>query len=518
MKKNYKKLAISAALALSCLLAGCVSNVSFENDSFPEESTEIKVALKSGECEKLNKFALLESADLSLSENPAEILAWVGEHPDVEVKYTVALPDGTDVYNDTESLDLSSFKPEDTDALTEAIKLLPELKKVSLGEGFSRENLSNFVNAAPQVEFDCQFTMMGTTYKLDTSSLKFESLKHSSVSELSQWLPLMKELESVDLGVENTDDPLSIEDIEALEAAAPEAKFEYLFSPFGRPVNLSDTVLNLSHISMDDEGEKAFKLAKLMPELETLDMDNCGVSNDKMAEIRDALPDVNVVWRIWFGPTGKYSVRTDVERILASNPGIGGDITAENTEALKYCTKVKYLDLGHNTTLDTIDFVRYMPDLEAAILAMNCWSDLSPIENCTKLNYLEIQTGAVSDLRPLAKLKNLRDLNVCYDFAIHDISPLFELPQLDRLWIGCLTPVPQEQIDHLKELFPNCEIDTETIDPTAGTWRYMGTDEYGYTLVAPRYALLRQQFCYDQGEPAYSYSWNDPLYFGNPYK
>ena len=512
MKRKFKIFTLCATFGLSCtLLAGCVSNVSFENGSFSKDASEIKVALKDGEAEKLEKFTQLQVADLSLSENPAEIFAWAQKHENVDVKYTVALPDGTDVNNDASSLDLTGFTHEDTDALVEAIKLLPDLKEVSLSSSFSRENLESFVNAAPEIKFNYEFTILGSKYDLGAESISFESLNHSSVAELLDWLPFMKELKSVDLGAELADDSLSFDDIAALEEAAPNADFEYVFSLFGQERRLSDSSLNLSHIPMEDNGELALKVAKLMPNLTILDMDSCGVPDERMAEIRDALPDVNVVWRIWFGPTSRYSVRTDVERILASNPGIGGDITHENTESLKYCTKVKYLDLGHNTTLDTIEFVRYMPDLEVAILAMNCWSDLSPLENCEKLNYLEIQTGAVSDLRPLAKLKNLRDLNICYNFAIHDISPLFELTELDRLWIGCYTPVPPEQIEQMRECAPNCEIDTEVVDPTSGTWRYLGYDEYGFMQVAPRYKQLREELRYDLGPAAYSYSWNDPL-------
>ena len=54
------------------------------------------------------------------------------------------------------------------------------------------------------------------------------------------------------------------------------------------------------------------------------DRDYCGVSNEAMAQIRDENPNVEVVWRIWFGEN--YSVRTDVERILASKPTVGGMI------------------------------------------------------------------------------------------------------------------------------------------------------------------------------------------------
>ena len=46
-------------------------------------------------------------------------------------------------------------------------------------------------------------------------------------------------------------------------------------------------------------------------------MDNTGVSNEALAKIREQSPNIDVVWRVWFGTN--YSVRTDTERILASS-------------------------------------------------------------------------------------------------------------------------------------------------------------------------------------------------------
>ena len=83
-------------------------------------------------------------------------------------------------------------------------------------------------------------------------------------------------------------------------------------------------------------------------------------------------------------------MRTDVERILASNPSAGGNLTAANAADLKYCTRVRYMDIGHNEILGDISFVQYMPELEVLIAAMDGLSDISPISACTKLEYLEI--------------------------------------------------------------------------------------------------------------------------------
>ena len=39
-------------------------------------------------------------------------------------------------------------------------------------------------------------------------------------------------------------------------------------------------------------------------------------------------------------------------------------------------------------------------------------------------------TSRLHDLRPLANLKNLKHLNICYNFAVTDITPLYGLTQL----------------------------------------------------------------------------------------
>ena len=46
---------------------------------------------------------------------------------------------------------------------------------------------------------------------------------------------------------------------------------------------------------------------------------------------------------------------------------------------------------------DDISFVAYMPKLEVAILAMDNWSDATPLASCTELEYLEMQTTLCTD-------------------------------------------------------------------------------------------------------------------------
>ena len=144
-----------------------------------------------------------------------------------------------------------------------------------------------------------------------------------------------------------------------------------------------------------------------------------------------------------------------------------------------------------------------------AILAMCGWSDATPLTNCPELEYLEMFGTECTDLRPLAKLHNLKHLNIAGIVDIEDVSPLFGMTQLERLYLGSMNRVPNEQADELRRHLPNCEVDTLVYDdPTGGHWRWDGDGN-----IVPRYYLLRMQFGYYEDD-AFSFWWNDPLYDG----
>ena len=118
------------------------------------------------------------------------------------------------------------------------------------------------------------------------------------------------------------------------------------------------------------------------------------------------------------------------------------------------------------------------------------WSDASPLASCPELEYLEMFSTECTDLKPLAGLKNLKHLNVAGIVGLEDISPLYDLTQLERLYIGSMNRVPWEQCEEFQKRVPNCEIDTLVYDdPTGGHWRW---DSEGN--IVDRYYLLRMQF------------------------
>lgn len=498
--------------------------VSFQAGSFPVDAAELTLVLQSGETALLDKFTQLQAADFSGSLCYDELASWAKAHPEVAVRYTVTLPDGSVADTSTETLDLTGLDSAGALETAKLLPFLPALKSVNLGtapEGgaLSGEALLALKEACPAVSFAYAFTLLGRTVNLEDESVDLTGLTSGQAADAAAALACMPNLKSVSLGAQDSC-AFTWEDVGALQAACPEATFDYSFTLWGRAVNLKDESLDLNHITMDDEGAAVRAVLPYMTKCKTLDMDFCNVSNGAMEGIRNDFPNIKVIWRIWFGTS--YSVRTDVEKILASKPSKGGTLDDEQVAVLKYCTDVKYLDLGHNEAITDLSFISSMPKLEVLIIAMNPLSDISPLANCPKLEYIELNSTNVSDLSPLSGLTELRHLNIGNCPNVSDISPLYSLTGLERLWIGCVDPVPAEQVAAMQEAAPECKIDTTTLDPTQGGWRYADLNDEGWATwvkygyfdfeLHPRYELLREQFGYLTED--YSFYWKDPLYNG----
>ena len=437
-----------------------VPAVTIGGKEYGPDTTELTAVLSEGDTALLDRLPALRSADLSGSENVREIAAWAAMHPGVDVTWTVLLPDGSVLDSRAEAADLSAYGGPELQQAAEALSLLPALRRVDLGA--------------------------------ERAGLDWDG-------------------------------------IALLRAALPTQVFSYDFDLYGTQCNLENTSISLYHVPVDDDGALLEQVMDLMPQLTYADLDSCELPMWRCEEINIKHPDVKVVFRVWFGDN--YTVRTDAEKILASKPSVGGELTADTVEGLYYCHDVKYLDVGHNLWLTDIGFVAEMPKLEVAVLAMCNWSDATPLSHCPELEYLEMQTSLCTDLSPLSGLTKLRHLNLCNIGAdrtdgpgpgLTDITPLYSLTGLERLWIGSYNDVPAEQIDQMRRLAPNCTVEATVSDPTQGGWRFIDYDYVNYMIryprdYHPRYLKLIEQF---EGEPAagiseraYAFSWNDPLYY-----
>lgn len=414
-----------------------VETLSFANGTFSTDSESLTLVLEAGETELLERFPALKELDATGSRCYDELLRYRDAHPEVRLILDVELPDGTVLPYGTERAALAGLRHSQVEETVKKLSLLPDLAEIDLGE-------------RPAVPGE---------------------------------------------------DDLRWEDVGAFQQAFPTSRVDYRFVLFDKAFSTLDEQMILSHRQMDDQGAAVLEVLPYMTACRFLDMDSCGVDNEHMAAIRDAYPDIKVVWRVWFGDV--YTCRTDVKRLLASSEG--HSIDDWNAEGLYYCTDVVHMDIGHSNLHD-LSFLYNMPDLEVLIVACAPWKDATPIGSLEKLEYLEILSTSCDDISAFANLHNLKHLNIGNCHHVTDITPLYGLTQLERLWIGCITPVPQEQKDKIRELLPNTVINTTTVNHKSEGWC---KDETAHNV--PRYALLREQFG-DYQMAAYAYDWSDILY------
>lgn len=350
----------------------------------------------------------------------------------------------------------------------------------------------------------------GRSFNIDAEHISIPGIRHDDASALVEALKQMPNLSYVNLG-EDADDGSSLtpQDIIFLQDTFPNIDFQYVFRLGNVIIPMDETYLDLNHIKMTDNGEKIRGILQVLDGVTYLDMDFCGVPDEIMEQIRDENPNTDVIWRIWFG--NMYSVRTDAERIVASNPDVDC-LSGEDVQVLKYCTKCRFLDLGHNE-IDDISFIANMPDLEAVIISLNTWSDLSPISSCTKINYLEIDDTNCCDLSPLSNLTSLEDLNVGnLGSNVSGWEALYNLKKLNRLWIGLKTLVPQDILLELRKELPDTKISTDNESSALGDWRWTDGGERN-----ERYDRLFKEMGYYDYRSTISYFYNDPQYYPEGY-
>ena len=456
-------------------------------------------------------FTKLETADFRGSTCYGEIAQWVTEHPEVETNYSLPLPNGKTADALAEELDLTWMESEDLPAVLSVFPYMKNLRSLQLGDvggdRLTMQDMMNIHEAAPHLMLDFLAVVDGEVLDSNASSIDLSRMRHEDAAGLALILSYMENLKTVELGVQaEGEDQIPWEDVALLKASSPDATFHYSFRLYGRDLDLNAEKLDFRNAEVDDNGAALYSVLACMNHCTYLDMDGTDVENEELGKLRDLFPQTKIVWRVWFGTN--YSVRTDAERILASKPTVGGMIY--DPSPLQYCTEIKYLDLGHNDEMTDLSFTMYMPKLEVLIIAMTGVTDISPLRNCERLEYLELNSTDIGDLSPLEGHTALRHLNIGCCPNIHDISPLYGIPAMERLWIGNQTPVPAAQVAEMRAAAPRCTVNTTTSDPHGEAWRFTDYDpEIPKYYWVPRHELLREQMGYNYQE--YSFYWLDPM-------
>lgn len=223
----------------------------------------------------------------------------------------------------------------------------------------------------------------------------------------------------------------------------------------------------------------------VMNGLTYLNLEKCGVDSEVMAQLRDDYPETKIVWRVYFGDY--FSCLTDEEMIRAIFKLHDDDVSE-----LKYCTDVKYMDIGHNDELHDISFIAYMPKLEICILSGSPTTDLSPFANCPELEFLEcVYCCYIPNVDALENCTKLKYLNLSYS-QVEDLSPLYDLP-LERFmyYDSGLSEADQQA---MRDAHPDCWVTFSGLNPYVLGWRY---DDQGYTW-CDMYKHVREVFNYSE--------------------
>ena len=280
---------------------------------------------------------------------------------------------------------------------------------------------------------------------------------------------------------------LSKADVKKLQKAAPNVLFDYSFTLYGKTLSTLSKTVSYVNVTIGDSGESAIREAlDILTKCTHFKLDNCQLSNEVLAEIRDDYASrTEIVWRIFHyypnnpGTTKSRSWLTDTTVLRAVY-----HVDDTNSYLFKYLTKVKYVDLGHNTSMVDVSFLGYMPDLELAILSGSPVKDLSPLANCKKLEFLELAwCGQLTNIAPLAQCSSLKQLNLSFT-RVSDLSPIKNLAMELLCYInsGNYPGLTTAYWNQVRSWLPDCWItcdpmnayneDGTTASPYGVGWRY----------------------------------------------
>ena len=374
---------------------------------------------------------------------------------------------GETTFCDSTEVDLTGKDLSDLTKLRAALPYFTRLERVVSGDGvIPLTELESLEKDFPGVRFciTALVDVYGQTLRSDVTEI---DLKGAAVgADLADLLAHFPDLKEVDLHGAG----LAGADQLALAEAFPDVTFAWEVELFGTVYDYTVEELDFTG-NTDATPDLIRKYARLFPCLKRLDMSECGASDEEMAALREDLPGVKVVWRLYMGD---FTLKTDdvTFAVLIRKDDPRKQLRSEDIQVLRYCTDLRALDLGHQLITDISVIGDYLPELRVLILADNQITDISPLSKLKHLHYLELFVNGrgLCDLTPLASCRELVDLNISYLYGFKDFSPLMDLPLLERLWLEN-TSVTKGQLKELENRYPNAVIVTEGKGSVDQGWR-----------------------------------------------
>ena len=485
---NRKLFLLLIALMLA-LAAGCNQEVPVASETLTPPTAPVEqltLQVNDSTIGQLDDYPDLKFLDLSGSTCYEAITQYIKTHPRISVTYTVAL--GSMVVSNNDTALVVDPGACDYETLAENLQYLPKLTQVQLPlTDYTAQQIVALEGLYPEITWDYSIILLGQELTHDATSLNLSVLTSSRVAEAAEKLSLFPNLTSVELMDAYGKSELTIREVAQLMDAAPHIQFHYAFPLFGSTVSTADTRLEFVGQDLGDNAEAQLREAfTILRNCEYLLLDDCGLSNDTLAKLRDEFRGkTQIVWRVRFGVASRYSVLSDVETLY-----IPHSLTDETSGPMAYLENIKNLYICPTAGVWNVDFVANMPQLEICILSGTYIQSLESFANATNLKYLELaHCGHIEDITPLAGCENLQYLNLSHT-KVTDLTPLYDLPL--KQFCAVVSKIPYSQQKELTERMHDCDFRFEGTNAYGTGWRYQ--PDGSYTEI---YAKIREIFDLD---------------------
>ena len=435
------------AATLTGLLSGETNRVTIGDKTFDIHAESIAVGdFSADELDKFAQFDSLKSVDGSASASFEALAALRERYPALTVHWQVPLSE-TERWPD-DATEAAVTGPTSAAYLESMLPWLPQLERLDLyNASFADEaEAEELARAFPQIRFLRRFTLLGKTVDSADTALSYPGIGAEQLSELTAKGVLLPEVTEIELG----DGLYDAGAIAALREAYHGARVHCRLSFYGVETDSLAEELDLSEIPIEDTSD-VDRAVGSMAALKKVVMCDCGIPDEEMDALNKKFDDVRVVWTVY---VKEFPCRTDSDNFIVRVADHNGKITNEQVAPLQYCTDMVTLDLGH-MEIDDIFFVANMPHLRFLIIGDTMVEDLSPLQNCYELYYIEMFICKVTDISPLLDKTTLKHLNVSRTRV--DVSQICQMTWLDRLfWIDPW--ITGEEQQRIRDSLPDTEI------------------------------------------------------------
>lgn len=460
---SKKKIIIAVVLVLALVAAACggwyyydTTYIQINGETYRRDITTLNLPTAAEEeLAKLPELTQLQQLDLqNTGLTDAQYESLKAALPGCEILWSPEFQ-GTYCDMNTQSVTVTSLTEEDIAALD----YLTQLQTVDATGCYDYAQLAALKEHRPEVQVNYNVNLSGEDFAWDSTDITIASPDVAELAEKLQYLPNLTSLTITAPAAEDTDALLD------LCAAYPNVAISWDFTLYGVTINSLATEVDLSNIPIDDLN-LVERTTSRMPQIQKVIMSDCGIDNETMDALNRRYEDIMYVWTVDISPW--HRLRTDVDQFIPVKQGYWLDDS--QLYNLRYCTEIVGLDLGHHL-MTNIDFVQYMPHLRYLIVADTRISDISPVANLKELVFFEMFGTDVTDYTPLLGLTALEDLNISYTRG--DPNIIAQMTWLKRLWWRDFPGMrcTEEEQAMLAEALPGVPMRFDASSSTGDGWR-----------------------------------------------